>query len=510
MDEAARLIRDGDTVFINGIGLSANGGIIFKEVEKNFLAEGHPRGITFYSCCGMGSEDGEFAYSKFLAHPGLLKRVVVGHWAVYRPLMEMVRRNEIEAYNLPQGIMSILINEAVARKPGYVSKVGLYSSVDPRNGGGALNEASSEKLVERIELFGEETLYYKTMFPDVCIIQGTSADPSGNISFDNEIVVMDALAMAQAVYNNGGRVIVLVKELSESYANAQMVRIPGFLVDAVVVNPEYCQCWPTVPQDDSYSGKKRYDAKTVAWAMDQFFAASGRDLAHKYIARRAALELQKGDVVNLGIGIPMMVATEGKTMGSLDESITLTIETGTCGGSPVPSMFGAAMNADVIYDQASQFRFYEGGGLDAGFLGALEVDKAGNVNVGQKGNMIAGLGGFNFIAYSAKRIVFCLKFQNGSSFKEGPGKSLVPVDGKPGKLVEAVESVSMDAAYHRSLGKRILYVTERCVFELGDAGLVLVEVAPGLDVEKDILAKLPFKPEVSPQLKTMPVTCFDE
>lgn len=508
MEEAARLIRDGDTVFVNGLGIIASGGSIFREVERTFLSDGHPRNLTFCSCCGMGYEIEGYNYSEYLAHPGLLKRVVVGHWSVYRPLVGMVERNEIEAYNIPQGILSILLNEAVARKPGYVSKVGLHSAADPRHGGGALNTISSEKLVESIQLFGEEYLYYKTLFPDVCVIQGTSADPRGNISFDNEIVINDALAMAQATRNNGGRVIALVRDLRTDFGNAQMVRVPGFLVDAVVVNPGYVQCWPGLPENDSFCGKVRFSPEVIDEAQKEFFDASGREASHKFIGRRAALELREGNVVNLGIGIPMMVATEGRAMGTLDESVTLTIETGTCGGFPVPSLFGVTMNADAIYDQASQFRFYEGGGLDTGFLGALEVDRHGNVNVGRKGDMIAGLGGFNFIAFSAKKIVFCLKFQNGSGFRRAGDGGWVPVNGKPGKFVEKVESYSMDAAYHRSLGKRIIYVTERCVFELDDDGLVLVEIAPGLDPRRDVLDHMPFPVRVSGALKSMPDVCF--
>lgn len=509
-EQAVALIKDGDTISFNGVGLCACGGWLSIFLEKSFLETGHPAGLTLLSACGIGTPRVPgFEYVKCLAHEGLLSRVILGHMANYRALSSLIAENKIATHNIMQGVISILMSEMAAGKKGYYTKVGLHTSQDPRYGGGCMNEAAArEPLVSLAEQDGEECLYFKAQPIDVAILQGSYADEYGNITFEDETSVNDAFDMAQAAKINGGKVIVLVHDFKEGQANAQLVRVPCYLVDAVVKNTDYYQCGPDVAFNPCLSGGGHCSEDEAYQALEDAMRISGsRTPADFYIARRAALEFQKGDIANLGIGIPQIVAMEARKMGTMDASVSTTLETGVCGGVIMANPFGASMNPLCIHDQASQFRFYEGGGLDIGFLGALEVDQHGNVNVAAKGPMKAGVGGFNFITYAAKRLVFCFKFLSSASFQMVGGE-MVKVPGKFSKIVEEVESISFNAALGYQQGKKVLYVTERCVFELGPNGLILVEVAPGYSVERDILAYLPFRAEISPKLKEMPACCF--
>ena len=365
--------------------------------------------------------------------------------------------------------------------------------------------------MELHEVDGEEYLFYRTVRPDVCVLRGTTADPEGNITLEKEVNVSDSLALAMAVHNNGGLVMVQVERLSAQHASPKDVRIPGALVDAIWLSPNQCQT-NHPGYNPYYSGELRAPEDMVARMCEDNLRRErlpGKPLtaAERIIARRAALELKDSFLVNLGIGTPMLAASEARQMGILDRRHHISIETGVMGGIPAPDAFGAVVNADAIYDQAAQFDFYEGGGLDATFVGAMEIDRQGNVNVSRKGDILVGLGGFNHVTFAAKKVVVCSKFRRGSGYAGENGRIQV-VDGTGDKFVQEVEYISMNAPYYRSLGKRIVYVTERAVFELGENGLILTEIAPGLHPYFSVQALMPFPVQVSERLRPMPDICF--
>jgi propionate CoA-transferase len=402
------------------------------------------------------------------------------------------------------------MRECVAHKDGYLTKVGIHTQQDPRYEGCKLNEGiEMEDLVELRIVDGEEYLWYKMIRPDITVLKASYADTKGNISFNAEPSNNDALSSAMAVKNNGGKVIVYVKEVKKEQFNPRLVTIPYFLVDAIVVDPEHIQTDPKLPYNPYFSNEERCSEEEIQVILDAETKNSvrKREIAQKVIARRAAMEMYPEAIVNIGLGIPQMISGEAIKLGIDMSSVVMTTETGIIGGIQLPSVFGVSLNADSIYDQASQFRFYEGGCLDIGFLGALEVDASGNVNVCKNGPYLAGVGGFNFIVYSAKKMVFCFPFMRGSGYIPENGK-LVPYDGTGNKIVKKVESISMNAGVEFKNNKTVIYITERCVFKLKEKGLEIVEIAPGLDLKKDILDLLDFTPLISGKLKEMPEECF--
>ncbi len=507
--EAVSRIRDGSVISFNGIGMIGLAEQFFIEMEKRYLKEGHPRSLTLYSACGLGSQRGEI---NALAHPGMITCIMVGYIFPYAVFGPAIKANEIEGYNLPQGIISANYREAAAGRPGFYSKVGLNTFADPRQHGCALNEISKRKLVELAETDGGEYLFYRTVKPDVCVLRGTTADPSGNITLEKEVNVSDTLSLAMAVHNNGGLVMVQVERLTDVPADPQAVRIPGALIDCIWVSSDQEQT-NLSGYNPYYSGELHAPREIVdQMCIDSLsrgkYPGTKRTPAERIIARRAALELKDSYMINLGIGTPMLAASEALQMGIITDKHHISIETGVMGGVPVPDAFGAVINPDAIYDMASQFDFYEGGGLDATFVGALEIGKTGDVNVIRKGDTLIGAGGFNHVTYSAKKIVVCSKFRVGSGYGFENGNITIN-DGHADKFVEEVECIALNAQYFRSLGKKIIYVTERCVFELDDEGLVLTEIAPGLHPYFNVLIWIPFPVKVAPRLKNMPAVCFD-
>lgn len=507
--EAVSRIKDGAVFSFNGIGAIGFPDLFFPVMGERFLKEGHPRDLTLYSACGLGT--GKFEI-RHLAYPGMISCLMVGYILPYSIFAPALKAEEIEGYNLPQGIISMNYQAAAAGRPGFHSKVGLHTFADPRYQGCALNGRSKRKMVTVEAVDGEEYLFYRTVRPDVCILRGTTADPHGNITMEKEVNVADALAMAMATHNNGGQVMVQVERLSTSAANPQDVRIPGALVDAIWVNPDQPQT-NREGYNPYYSGELQAPKELV----DEFclenltrdrFPGRPVSAAERIIARRAALELKDSYMVNLGIGIPMLAASEAVEMGALTDRHHLSIETGVMGGVPVPDAFGAVINADAIYDMASQFEFYEGGGLDATLVGALEIDAQGNVNVVRKDGILFGAGGFQHVTHAAKKIVVCSRFRRGSGFAVENGQIKL-VDGVEDKFVKEVECIALNAPYFRSLGKKIVYITERCVLELGDDGFVLTEITPGLHPLYSVLQYIPFPVKVAPRLRYMPNVCFD-
>lgn len=510
-DDAVKMIPDGATVQIAGAALVCSSAKIFKNLGESFLKTGHPKDLCIVSEGSPSSDVPGHKYFEHLVHPGLVKRVIGGHMGYHQPIFPLVKNNQIEGYNISQGVLSIMTSECVAGKDGYLTKVGLRTQQDPRHEGCKLNEGmETEDLVELKNVNGEEYLWFKMIRPDITVLKGSYADARGNITFIAEPSNTDAMASAMAVKNNGGKVIVYVKALKEENFNPRLVTIPYFLVDAIIVDPDHIQAAPHLDYSPYFSNEARCSSEEAQAIIERETKNSvrKREIAQKIIARRAAMELRANAVVNIGFGIPQMISGEALNMGIDMDAIVMTTETGVIGGIQLPSVFSVSMNADAVYDQASQFRFYEGGGLDIGFLGALEVDAAGNVNVCKKGQRLAGVGGFNFIVHSAKKLVYCFPFMLGSGYNMEEGK-LVSYDGREPKIVNNVESISMNAGVEFENNKTVIYVTERCVFKLKENGIELIEIAPGLDLQKDILAHLAFKPDIAEDLKEMPGICFE-
>ncbi|HEY9437294.1 MAG TPA: malonate decarboxylase subunit alpha, partial [Streptomyces sp.] len=425
------------------------------------------------------------------SHRGMVRKVIGGHWGWTPRMQGLAVSEEIEAYCLPQGTLSHLMRDIAAGRPGAVSSVGLGTFVDPRHGGGRLNASAVDDIVQLVELNGREWLFTPSFPINVAIIRGTRADTRGNITMDGEGLTAETLSAAQAARNSGGIVIAQVRELVQpGTLDPRRVRVPGVLVDALVVDPGQRLSFAT--RDDPFmTGELRAPAASHAPMPLS---------VRKAVARRAALEIRRDDVINLGYGIPDGVASVLAEEG-VQQQVTFTVEQGHIGGVPVGgSDFGMCVNPEASVDAGHQFDWYDGGGLDVAVLSFAQLDAAGDVNVGRFSGRIPGVGGFINISQGARRLVFTGTFVAGGDWTVGGERPItVPGGGTP-KLVEKVEQISFSAARALEAGRSVTYVTERAVFRLTPEGLELTEIAPGLDVEKDVLAHMGFKPLISPDL----------
>jgi len=494
-DQAGALIKDDATIFLGGLAVTSLPEEILQGVERTFVASGHPRNLTTWACGAVGNS-GE-AGMKHFAHAGMIKRVIAGHFGqTGKEMMKMVFDGEVEAYNFPQGSLSHLTRQIANRSPGLLTKVGLGTFVDPRLEGGKLNSRCSEDLVKLVEFEGEEWLYYAPPKIDVAIIRGTLADERGNITLDKEGVLLEQLSIAQAAKRWGGIVICQVEGIVQAGSlHPKAVKVPGLLVDYVVIGQPQNHMQSIATQfNPALCGDIRVPTGSmVPMPLDE----------RKVIARRAAMEVTPGAITNLGIGIPAGIPSVAAEEG-VSDLLSLSIESGVNGGIPAQlGDFGLAYNAESIIEQSFQFDFYDGGGLDASFLGLAQTDASGNVNVSKFNGRPVGCGGFINITRSTRKLVFCGSFTAGGlDVTVGDGKLTINTEGKSRKFIDKVEQVTFNGHDAALREQSVLFVTERAVFRLTAEGLELTEIAPGVELQRDVLAHMSFKPIIK-DLKTM-------
>ncbi|ETT41370.1 MULTISPECIES: acyl CoA:acetate/3-ketoacid CoA transferase [unclassified Paenibacillus] len=500
--KAAELIKDGDTVAASGFGLSCWAEEMGIAIEERFVQTGQPKNLTVMHASAVGNRRDKGM--SHLGHEGLIKRWIGGIAIASPGLAKLIEEDKCEAYNLPQGVITQLYREIAAKRPGVITKVGMETFVDPRVEGGKMSPSTKEDIVKVIELEGEEWLFYKTFPIQIALIRGTVADENGNLTLEKEGLHMEVLPIAQAVRNSGGIVIAQVETVAKNGTlNPKDVKVPGILVDYLVVStPENHYQTENTQYNPAFSGHVKVPVDSIEiLPLDE----------RKIISRRTAVELQPNTILNLGVGIPVNVANIAAEEG-VDDQLILTTEAGSIGGVPAGLKdFGHAYNSEAIVDHDAQFDFYDGGGIDLSVLGLAQTDESGNVNVSKFGTRVAGCGGFINISQAAKKLVFAGTFTAGGlQIKVENGKLHIIQEGKAKKFISKVQQITFSGSYAAKVQQPVVYVTERAVFELLNGKMTLTEIAPGIDLQTEILDQMDFKPVISPDLKEMDAAMFQE
>jgi propionate CoA-transferase len=498
---AIDLVKSGDTLAIHGAGGgNVEPDLLIRTLAEKFEETKQPRDLTIFHVSGLG--DWKSTGLNLLTGEGLVRRNIGGHYGMSPKYAQLILDNKIEAHCWPQGVMSQWLREVAAGRPGLITHIGLRTFIDPRVEGGRLNPRTTEQLIEVITLAGREWLFYRAIPLNVCFIRGTTADEKGNLTLEHEPAFLEVLPMAMATRNSGGIVIAQVKRLAQTGTlPAKMVKVPHTMVDRIVVHPGQ---WQSVESEynPAYSGEVRVPVSSLpVMELDE----------RKVIARRAALEVVAlpRAVLNLGVGMPDGVALVAAEEG-IQDRITLTIEQGITGGVPAPGVvFGMSSNPEAILDQGYQFDFYDGGGLDLTFLGLAEADERGNVNVSKFQGRMPGVGGFVNISQGAKAVVFCGPFTAGGlEIEVGDGRLRIVKEGRFKKFVPRVQQITFSGELAAQQGRRVQFITERAVLVITKEGLLLTEIAPGVELERDVLGQMAFRPRVSPDLKVMDARIF--
>jgi len=496
--EAVDCIKDGDTVAIGGAGAGhAVPDRLLQGLGERYVKTGEPRKITALHPCGIG--DNVSRGMNHLAHEGLIDTTIGGFWGNAPKMVKLALDNKIKGYNFPQGVLGHLMRAIASGKPGVVTHIGLNTYVDPRLEGGKLNEITTGDLVEVIEIGGKEYLFYKTMPVDVAFIRGTTVDCEGNLTMEEEVGFFSMLSMAQAAKVNGGKVIAQVKRTSNSHCDPGQVKVPGVFIDYIVVEP-----------DQEMTFQTRFDPALVKRDVPYESEELRLEGVKRLVNRRAALELQPGAFINLGYGLSDGVPIVAQQEGIADQLVFM-IEQGAIAGIPTTGLnFGAMFNPSAIVDDVYQFDFFQGGGLDMAFLGFAQVDRFGNINSTRFGKVVTGSGGSVDISSAAKKLVYCGTFAVKSEQEIGPDGITVSNPGKIKKFVQQVQQVSFSGKSALERGQKVYYVTERAVFTLTSDGVMLIEIAPGVDLQKDVLDMMEFRPVISDHLKTIDKVIYQQ
>lgn len=507
--EAVDLIQDGSTICTIGMTLISASESILKEIENRFLKENHPQNLTYFHTCGQASI-GMPGGMTHLAHEGLLKRVIGGHWGQSANMMDLIAGNKIEAFNLPQGQMANMFHSMALKEPGKISKVGIGTYIDPRIEGGKMNQKTKDCGYDEVAIVtidGEDYIQYKEVPIDTLLIRGTFADENGNISTAHEAMVLEVLPAVMATKRWGGKVIVQVERIVKAGSlNPKEVTIPGVLVDAVV------ECENPL-EDHRQTRSWYYDPSYSGQGLAPEMATEAIPLTErKVIGRRAMMELTPDQIINIGTGIPNDVVGAIISEEDLSDIVMVTVESGIYGGTPQKTIdFGISMNAQALIPHDRQFELYNGAGIDYTFMGAGEMDEEGNVNATKMGPKAPGAGGFIDITATAKNVIFCSTFTGGGLKTQFSDNGLkIEQEGKFKKMVKKVQQVSYNGKIALANGQNMFFVTERAVFKMTENGPMLIEIAKGLDLQKDVLDQMEFKPLIAEELKITDTTLYGD
>lgn len=490
-EQAAELIRDGATLAIGGAGAGhAVPDRLMQGLGEYHARTGSPRKITVLHPCGIG--DNENRGMNHLAYEELIDTAIGGYWGNAPKMVALALADKVKGYNFPQGVLGHLMRATASGKPGIITPIGLNTYVDPRLEGGKLNEITTEDLVEVIEIGGREYLFYKTVPVDVAFIRGTTVDCEGNLTMEEEVGFFSMLSIAQSAKVNNGIVIAQAKRTAEGHCDPGQVKVPGVLIDYVVIEPEQEMTFLTA-----------FDPALVKRDVDYEAEELKLEGMKRVVSRRAALELRPDAYVNLGYGmsdgVPIVAQQEGIT-----DQLVFMIEQGAIAGIPTTGLnFGAMFNPTAIVDDVYQFDFFHGGGLDMAFLGFAQVDREGNINSTRFGNFVTGSGGSIDISSAAKKLVYCGTFAVKAAQEITEDGIRVTHPGRVKKFVNQVEQVSFSGRSALARGQQVFYVTERAVFTLTSEGLTLLEIAPGIDLHEDVLEMMEFEPVMSTELITI-------